>query len=156
LQPICHRTLRRQVLEYIRYTSRIPITQEFVPTEAEQPLYDMVSDYLRRPSLQALPSSQRALMTLIMRKLLASSTFAIAGALDSLARKLERQLRDDKDIREKLEEEIGEDYEQFDETADEWSDSEDEPELLTAEDIGMRIRLYLWTSDNRGWRLICR
>ena len=36
-------------------------------------------------------------MTLIMRKLLASSTFAIAGALDSLARKLERQLRDDKD-----------------------------------------------------------
>ncbi len=63
---------------------------------AEQTLYDMVSDYLRRPSLQALPSSQRTLMTLIMRKLLASSTFAIAGALDSLARKLERQLRDDK------------------------------------------------------------
>jgi hypothetical protein len=41
----------------------------------------MVSDYLRRPSLQALPSSQRSLMTLILRKLLASSTFAIAGAL---------------------------------------------------------------------------
>jgi hypothetical protein len=70
------------VLEYIRYTNRIPITQEFVPTDAEQALYDMVSDYLRRPSLQALPSSQRTLMTLIMRKLLASSTFAIAGALD--------------------------------------------------------------------------
>ena len=35
LKPICHRTLRRQVLEYIRYTNRIPITQEFVPTEAE-------------------------------------------------------------------------------------------------------------------------
>ncbi len=84
LAPVCHRTLRRQVLEYIRYTNRIPITQEFVPTEDEQALYDMVSDYLRRPSLQALPSSQRTLMTLIMRKLLASSTFAIAGALDSL------------------------------------------------------------------------
>ncbi len=95
LKPICHRTLRRQVLEYIWYTNRIPITQEFVPTEEEQTLYDMVSDYLRRPSLQALPSSQRTLMTLILRKLLASSTFAIAGALDSLARKLERQLRDD-------------------------------------------------------------
>ena len=115
LQPVCHRTLRRQVLEYIRYTNRIPITQEFVPTEAEQALYDMVSDYLRRPSLQALPSSQRTLMTLIMRKLLASSTFAIAGALDSLARKLERQLKDDKNLREKLEEEIAEDYEEFEE-----------------------------------------
>src|SRR6185312_9411545 len=95
LKPICHRTLRRQVLEYIRYTNRIPITQEFVPTEQEQRLYDMVSDYLRRPSLEALPSSQRSLMTLILRKLLASSTFAIAGALDSLARKLESALKAD-------------------------------------------------------------
>lgn len=137
LQPVCHRTLRRQVLEYIRYTNRIPITQEFVPSEAEQSLYDMVSEYLRRPSLQALPSSQRTLMTLIMRKLLASSTFAIAGALDSLARKLERQLKDDTNLREKLEEELSEDYEEYEEVADEWSDNDDEPELLTAEDIGV-------------------
>ena len=34
LSPVCHRTLRRQVLEYIRYTNRIPITQEFVPYRA--------------------------------------------------------------------------------------------------------------------------
>lgn len=135
LKPVCHRTLRRQVLEYIRYTNRIPITQEFVPTEAEQKLYDMVSDYLRRPSLQALPSSQRTLMTLIMRKLLASSTFAIAGALDSLARKLERQLRDDTNLRQKLEEEIAEDYEEFEEVADEWEEEGGESELLTPADI---------------------
>ena len=135
LKPVCHRTLRRQVLEYIRYTNRIPITQEFVPTEAEQKLYDMVSDYLRRPSLQALPSSQRTLMTLIMRKLLASSTFAIAGALDSLARKLERQLRNDKSLRQELEEEIAEDYEEFAEVADEWQEEGEEPELLTPDDI---------------------
>lgn len=137
LQPVCHRTLRRQVLEYIRYTNRIPITQEFVPSEAEQSLYDLVSEYLRRPSLQALPSSQRTLMTLIMRKLLASSTFAIAGALDSLARKLERQLKNDTNLREKLEEELSEDFEEYEEVADEWSDSDDEPELLTAEDIAV-------------------
>jgi len=122
LKPVCHRTLRRQVLEYIRYTNRIPITQEFVPTQEEQTLYDMVSDYLRRPSLQALPSSQRSLMTLIMRKLLASSTFAIAGALDTLARKLERQLGKDKDLREKLEQELSADYEEFEQTADEWGE----------------------------------
>lgn len=135
LQPICHRTLRRQVVEYIRYTNRIPITQEFIPTDAEQSLYDLVSEYLRRPSLQALPSSQRSLMTLIMRKLLASSTFAIAGALDSLARKLERQLRDDKDAREKLEAEIAEDYEEYEDEADEWAEGGDTPDLLTKEDI---------------------
>jgi superfamily II DNA/RNA helicase len=135
LAPVCHRTLRRQVLEYIRYTNRIPITQDFIPTEREQALYDKVSDYLRRPNLQALPSSQRTLMTLIMRKLLASSTFAIAGALDSLARKLERQLKDDKDLRSSFEEEIAEDYEELDEIADEWTEGDEEPELLSEADI---------------------
>ena len=135
LSPICHRTLRRQVLEYIRYTNRIPITQDFIPTEDEQSLYDMVSEYLRRPSLQALPSSQRSLMTLIMRKLLASSTFAIAGALDTLARKLERQLKDDKDLKSRLEAELSEDYEEFAEVAEEWSEEEEEPEPLTEADI---------------------
>ncbi|GAK72616.1 putative helicase [Agrobacterium rubi TR3 = NBRC 13261] len=150
LKPVCHRTLRRQVLEYIRYTNRIPITQEFVPSEPEQALYDMVSDYLRRPELQALPSSQRTLMTLIMRKLLASSTFAIAGALDSLARKLERQLRDDTTVREKLVEEIAEDYEEYDDSADEWPpEGGDEPELLSEVDIA---NISQEISDLRAFR----
>ena len=137
------------MLEYIRYTNRIPITQEFVPTEDEQTLYDMVSDYLRRPSLQALPSSQRTLMTLIMRKLLASSTFAIAGALDSLARKLERQLKDDKNLREKLEEEIAEDYEEFDEIADEWAEDE---RRAGASDRRRHRRHRAEIADLRGFR----
>ncbi|RVI34223.1 SNF2-related protein [Sinorhizobium meliloti] len=149
LKPVCHRTLRRQVLEYIRYTNRIPITQEFVPTQEEQTLYDLVSDYLRRPSLQALPSSQRSLMTLIMRKLLASSTFAIAGALDTLARKLERQLGKDKNLREKLEQELAEDYEEFEQTADEWEEDEAAPELLTEDDIANIEREIV---DLRGFR----
>ena len=78
-------------------------------------------------------------MTLIMRKLLASSTFAIAGALDSLARKLERQIKDDSLLRqnldEEVEEEIAADYDGFDETSEEWVDDEETPELLTQEDI---------------------
>lgn len=145
LSPLCHRTLRRQVLEYIRYTNRIPLTQEFTPTDDEQALYDMVSDYLRRPSIQALPASQRTLMTLILRKLLASSTFAIAGALDSLARKLERQLKEDETLRQNLEEEAeGELTSDIDGLAeereewigpDDWVDDEDVPELLTRDDI---------------------
>lgn len=153
LKPICHRTLRRQVLEYIRYTNRIPITQEFVPTEEEQVLYDMVSDYLQRPSLNALPSSQRTLMTLIMRKLLASSSFAIAGALDSLARKLERQLKEDKQLKQNLDEaedvEITADFDSFEEEAEEWVDDEDDPELLDPEDI---IAIEQEIDDLRSFR----
>jgi len=79
LKPICQRTLRRQVLEYIPFTNRIALVEEFIPSEPEQKLYNLVSDYLQRKNLYALPASQRQLMTLILRRLLASSTFAIAG-----------------------------------------------------------------------------
>jgi SNF2 family DNA or RNA helicase len=48
LRPICHRTLRRQVLPYIKYTKRLPLVQEFTPEESEDRLYHLVSDYLRR------------------------------------------------------------------------------------------------------------
>ena len=89
LAPLCTRTLRKQVAEYIRFTNRIPFTQEFHPTDDEQDLYDAVSTYLQRPTLQALPASQRALMTMVLRKLLASSTFAIAETLQRLVHRLE-------------------------------------------------------------------
>lgn len=75
LAPLCKRTLRRQVLEYVKYTNRHALVQEFVPTPEEQRLYDLVSGYLQRDTLYALPASQRQLVTLILRKLLASSTF---------------------------------------------------------------------------------
>src|SRR5450756_2285237 len=88
LRPICKRTLRRQVLEYVKYTNRHALVQEFVPSPDEQRLYDLVSDYLQRPNLYALPASQRQLVTLILRKLLASSTYAISGTLEGLANRL--------------------------------------------------------------------
>ena len=81
LRPICKRTLRKQVLEYVKYTNRHALVQEFVPTPEEQRLYDLVSEYLQQPTLYALPASQRSLMTLILRKLLASSTYAISDTL---------------------------------------------------------------------------
>lgn len=92
LQPVCKRTLRRQVLEYIKYTKRIAIVEEFYPTENEQRLYDMVTEYLSKPQLYALPNSQRQLMTLILRKLLASSTYAIYGTFCSLINRLQEIL----------------------------------------------------------------
>lgn len=81
LKPVCTRTLRKQVLEYINYKDRKPITQDYAPTEVEVELYNGMTEYLQRPTLCALPSSQRQLMTLILRKLLASSSFAIASTL---------------------------------------------------------------------------
>ncbi len=140
LAPLCHRTLRRQVTEYVSYTNRVPLTEEFTPSDAERQLYEDVSEYLQRDELEALPSSQRTLMTLVMRKLLASSTFAIAGMLGNLASKLERQLKTDQFVRKAIfEAEADEDIDGFRETREEWGeetlddDADFEPELLTAE-----------------------
>jgi adenine-specific DNA-methyltransferase len=83
------RTLRAQVLEYVRFTNRIPLTQDFTPSAAEQQLYDLVSAYLQRTNLVAIAPGQRALLTLVLRRLLASSSYAIAGTLHALAERLE-------------------------------------------------------------------
>lgn len=134
LQPICKRTLRRQVLEYINYTKRRAIVEDFYPGDDEQQLYDWVSEYLQRPKLYALPTGQRQLMTLVLRKLLASSTFAIHNTLDALVNKLEG-LIDEQTIEEK----IAEDLEDFDEIKEEWEEEEEKPveekEPLTEKEI---------------------
>src|SRR5690606_28129868 len=116
LKPICHRTLRRQVTAYIPYTNRLPLVEEFTPEESEDRLYALVSDYLCRDNLRALPAGQRTLMTLVLRKLLASSTFAIAGALESISHRLKAQLKKQEPT-ETLEDELDKDYEALDETA---------------------------------------
>jgi adenine-specific DNA-methyltransferase len=123
LRPICHRTLRRQVTSYIPFTKRHPLLEEFTPEESEDRLYNLVSEYLRRDNLHALPASQRALMTLVLRKLLASSTFAIAGALTSISNRLKLKLRAQEPA-QSLEEELDQDYETLDETAEEWTEDE--------------------------------
>lgn len=137
LKPLCHRTLRRQVTAYVPYTKRHALVQPFDPTDNEDALYDLVSDYLQRDNLQALPPSQRKLMTLILRKLLASSSFAIAGALTSMANRLKARLKADNersaDALLPLGEELSEDYEGLEDTAEEW-DEEEEAEPLTIED----------------------
>ena len=136
LEPLCHRTLRRQVTEYVSYTNRVPITEEFTPTDEERVLYNDVSDYLQRDELEALPASQRTLMTLVMRKMLASSTFAIAGMLTSLANKLDRQIKADQGLRALAYRDVGEEeIDGFAETAEEWIDDDAEfsPDLLTEE-----------------------
>jgi len=93
LAPFCKRTLRNQVTEYIRYTERRPITRPFRPTDDEHALYEAVSEFLQRPDSYALPRRQRHLTALILRKLLASSSSAIAATLDILRERLEA-LRD--------------------------------------------------------------
>lgn len=124
LATVCKRTLRRQVQQYVPYTARRAIVEEFTPSTEERELSNLVADYLRRPNLKALPEGQRQLISLVLWKLLASSTHAIAGALETMAKRLQGELDKSSDIPD-LAEVLDDDYESLDETADEWDGQED-------------------------------
>lgn len=123
IAPICKRTLRRDVQQYVAYTARRAIVEEFTPSTEEKELSSLVADYLRRPNLKALPDGQRQLISLVLWKLLASSTHAIAGALETMAKRLQAVLDETPDV-PALVDQLDEDYESLDETAEEWNESE--------------------------------
>jgi superfamily II DNA or RNA helicase len=127
IEPVCQRTLRRQVREYVSYTQRISITQDFTPTDDEIRLYELVSEYLQRPDSLALPKSQRSLITLVLRKILASSSFAIADTIGGMAARLESDLHEiGKTDGTTTVDQIAPDYESGSEVQEEWSESETE------------------------------
>jgi len=105
LAGFCKRTLRNQVTEYIQYTERHPITRPFQPTDGEHKFYEAVSAFLLRDDTYSIPVSQRALTTLILRKLLASSSHAIAGTLETMKERLEK-IRNGQPVDENLADQI--------------------------------------------------
>jgi ERCC4-related helicase len=126
LAPMCKRTLRRDVQQFVSYTQRRAIVQEFTPNDDERQLATLVADYLRRPDLQALPNSQRSLISMVLWKLLASSTHAIAGAMETMANRLQKLLAPTTEPAN-LADALDQDFEAFDETADEWSEDAEAP-----------------------------
>lgn len=90
LRTFCWRTLRKDVLEYVKYTQRRLITRPFKPTDEEHKLYEAVSSFLQREDNYALPTGQRHLLILLVRKVLASSPQAVAGTLEIMRDRLLR------------------------------------------------------------------
>ena len=131
LSPVCQRTLRRQVQAYVPYTQRLAILQKFTPSDQEREFSHLVAEYLRRPNLQAMPEGQRQLISLVLWKLLASSSRAIAGALDTMTKRLQGVLEES--TTQDLVETLDEDYESLDETAEEWEE-ESGSNILTADE----------------------
>ncbi len=90
LKGFIKRTLRKDVLEYVKYTKRKTITIPYTPSEPEQALYNSISALLDRDDSYALPKRQKHLMGLILRKLLASSSFAVLNTLERMKHRLEQ------------------------------------------------------------------
>lgn len=119
LQPICHRSLRRQVQEagHISFVRRNARTFHFEPGNAEQELYDRLSKFLQRIDTVSYGDRTNALVILQVRKVLGSSTFAVARYLEALIARLRSRkpasvtMTDDIETMNELEEEAGEEAE---------------------------------------------
>ena len=88
ISHIIHRTLRNQVQEYVNFTKRTAFVQEYTPTEDEQKLYEIVSEYLHREGTYGVPEKQRPLLTLLVTKILASSAYALSFTLEKFIERL--------------------------------------------------------------------
>ena len=127
LSTLIHRNLRKQVTEYVKYTSRIPMAQEYMPSEKELELYDKMSAYLLRDDAYGLPAGQRTLLLLLIRKLMASSSFAVCDTVQAIINRLKRLVgeeeTEDAEVDESLQELFGD---SFGEETEEWDEEEDD------------------------------
>lgn len=134
LAGFAKRTLRRDVLEYIKYTERKALTQPFNPTDDEQALYERISAFLQKEDSYALPKQQRHLTALILRKLLASSSHAVAATLLTIRERLQGLLTADKtedDGSQLVEQLIAEDDLEQDYLEEEASEADEDAEAPT-------------------------
>lgn len=99
---ILTRTLRKQVRGLVSFTNRFNLTEDFSPNDDEVELYDSVSEYIQRPFLASTRATQRHMMELVYRKILASSSFAIAATLYRVSQFLSKRLQ--KELKISLEE----------------------------------------------------
>lgn len=128
LEPICRRTLRRQVQKagLINYTNRHPKTFDFTPDRLEEDLYNLMSGYLQREDTVGVGRNGRHLVTLVLRKILGSSSFAVAATLDKMVARLERKLS--------VSEDTLDDIDGIEETAEDWREGEQASEADALED----------------------
>jgi hypothetical protein len=68
------------------------MTEDFRPSQDELELYRQVSEYLQDDNILSIKPGARHLVTLVIRKILASSSFAIQGTLTTMIERLEKKL----------------------------------------------------------------
>lgn len=90
LTPVLYRTLRKDVADYMHFVKRICRTVDFELSPDEIELYERVNLFLKRDALYSIPASNRGLIILVIRKLMASSSFALIETFEVLKKRLEK------------------------------------------------------------------
>ena len=92
LSPVLYRTLRKDVSKYMQFANRVSRTFDFELSYEEKVLYGQVNHFLRKDYLYSLPTANRNLLTLVIRKLLASSSFALIETFEVILDRLQKLL----------------------------------------------------------------
>lgn len=90
LAPVLYRTLRKDVSKYMNFRKRECRTVDFKLSQDEVTLYMQVNAFLKKDVLYSIPTANRGLVTLVIRKLLASSSFALIETFEVLRSRLEK------------------------------------------------------------------
>lgn len=90
LSPVLYRTLRKDVAKYMNFKKRTCKTVDFTLSADEIELYQRVNDFLKREMLYSIPNQNRGLIILVIRKLLASSSFALIDTFEILKKRLNK------------------------------------------------------------------
>ncbi len=88
IKPFIQRTLRRDVAEYMKFSNRNSFLIDFQLTPEEYNLYNLANKYLQKPMLYAVTSQNNGLVKMVVRKLLASSSFAVVETFEKLKDRL--------------------------------------------------------------------
>ena len=90
LVPVLYRTLRRDVRKYIDFKNRECRTIDFALSPDEVELYMMVNSFLKKEVLRSIPTTNKGLIIMVIRKLLASSSYALIETFEILKNRLQR------------------------------------------------------------------
>lgn len=138
LDGVIQRTLRSEVSDYIQYPQRREMTVDFRLSLQEMELYMLINQYLKKEILYALPNSRRTLITSVIRKLLASSSMAVAETFKALRNRLivlKQSTREESST-----ESLDYFFNFFDEEDQELEDTEQKEELFTREKVNEFIQ----------------
>lgn len=90
ISPVIYRTLRKDVSKYMHFSRRECRTIDFTFSADEVELYERVNQFLKKDVLYSIPTRNSGLITLVIRKLLASSSFALIETFEVLKDRLEK------------------------------------------------------------------
>lgn len=153
LDKFIHRTLRNQVEKYVKYPKRITETFSFTPSEEEDLLYNELTELIRSNPTFGVSNGQNWLISLILRKLLSSSTAAVINTLETIKTRIECLLNGETPLEwEHLDEEdelYDEDFENIDYFIDNVKLNQELSQIIKCLDLAYSIK-----DDRKAFRLL--